>query len=455
MNSKDFDTIARRLASSHGTVRTAGKIEFVKDSGPVRRDIRVEGFEWTPENLKNLAKILWAAQRSHSYAIAAYRLFSKIPSSGFSPDGLLGGRGYIQAVKEMRQSLATAVETMSSFTDTVHDEINAEHWKRVSDDKISGMVQDAEQVKGNPEGFIEDEFEEDEGFDPGPGNDDDEEDEKPISNPVPEDFDEGFVLDDGSDDDSDEEEDDDFFSQIASENAFADAKDLKKLKYPEPEEPGSELPSDSGEQGQGKTVSEMVMNTTSSNEGGYSSAMARVFKAYRSYHEARVAGKREPISFEQFIERFMIAGGSSSIPVETLPGPRVKHIGPGASGTESGGYGDSFGSDDLAGDGLPSGTNMSKPLYEDWTMDGVTGDDNSTDGDETVLKISSRVAISVQDSYSWLPGASNDRNLNYYERGLTDDDLDWMRQQAAPILPAGIEAPKRKVDPKDLWEVEF
>jgi hypothetical protein len=98
---------------------------------------------------------------------------------------------------------------------------------------------------------------------------------------------------------------------------------------------------------------------------------------------------------------------------------------------------------------------MSKPLYEDWTMDGVTGDDNPTDGDQTILKISSRVALPVQDGYSWLPGASNDRNLNYYELGLSDDDLDWMRQQAAPTLPAGIVAPERKVNPKDLWEVEF
>src|SRR5689334_19808218 len=76
--------------------RIGGRIEFVRDQGPVRRDIRVKDFDWSPECLRNLAKILWAAQRAHSYAMSSYRLFSKMPSASFSPDGMLGGKGYIQ-----------------------------------------------------------------------------------------------------------------------------------------------------------------------------------------------------------------------------------------------------------------------------------------------------------------------------------------------------------------------
>src|SRR4051812_38185676 len=100
MNDDKLLSIAARVANlkspySHN-VRTSGRVEFIKDTGPVRRDIRVEGFEWSPESLRALAKILWAAQRSHSYAISALRNFSKMPSSQISPDGLLGGRGYIQ-----------------------------------------------------------------------------------------------------------------------------------------------------------------------------------------------------------------------------------------------------------------------------------------------------------------------------------------------------------------------
>lgn len=158
----DIDRIARRVAST-GRIRTAGKIEFVKDQGPVRRDVRVKGFKWEPDSLRDLAKILWASQRAHSYAMAAFRVFSKMPSSEFSPDGLLGGRGYIQSVKDLRSNLSSAVEILSSFTDTVHDEINAEHWNPAEKSAdIEGMVADAEDVKENSEEFVENKFQEEE-----------------------------------------------------------------------------------------------------------------------------------------------------------------------------------------------------------------------------------------------------------------------------------------------------
>jgi len=155
----DLEKIASRLASQ-GTVRTAGKIEFVKDQGPVRRDVRVKNYKWSPDSLRDLAKILWASQRAHSYAMAALRIFSKMPSSEFSPDGLLGGRGYIQSVKDLRTGLANTVELLSSFTDTVHDEVNADHWAPVEGKAdIEGLVADAADVKANPEAFVEGEFE--------------------------------------------------------------------------------------------------------------------------------------------------------------------------------------------------------------------------------------------------------------------------------------------------------
>ena len=449
----DLSAIACRVAGLKPThshnVRVGGKIEFVKDSGPVRRDVRVDEFEWTPDNLKNLAKILWAAQRSHSYALAAYRLFSKIPSSGISPDGLLGGRGYIQSIKDMRKSISSAGEMMSSFTDTIQDEINAEHWNQLSDNKVDEIVQDAENIKLNPEEFIDNEFvvegEEGEEFDS----------EEPIQNPSPEFFEEEFVSDEDADADSsdggdgDYDDGGDYFSQTASDS-FDDAKDLKKLKLIKQEEPSSNLPTDGDDQEEAKTISEMTMNTTTVGKGGYASSISRILKAYESYHESRVASNRKFISFDEFVDHF----SSSSIPVETLPGPRVEHIGPGESRTESGGYGDSFGSDDPMGEGLSSGTNMSDPIYEDWTMDGVTGQENLSDG--STLSISSRVAsLPINDGYSWLPGSSNDRNLNYYEYGLSDEDINWMRQNASPALPPGIKAPVKKFESKNLWDVEI
>lgn len=432
MNNDKLLEIAQRLAPKSGNTRTAGVVEFRKDVGPVRRDIRVEGFEWSPESLRSLAKILWAAQRSHSYAISALRMFSKTPSSQISPDGLLGGRGYIQQIKDMRTVLAQSIEGLSSFSDTLHDEINAAHWKDANAESgpIQEIVQDAESVKANPEEFVEDQYDaaaiegdwntEDGEFDDSQNPTPDEE-EEPLANPDPDEYNPEF-----EEEEEDDEENEYGFNQQAG--SFSDAEDLKAIVSPKSDKnkPGPSLPTDTSDQKQGKSEVESVMNTTTLDHGSYSSSIA--------------------IIMNRGVERTAASHISdSSVDPGSLPGPRIEHVGPGAS--ETGFWGDGYGSDDPAGEDLSSGVNVTDPIYEDWCADGVTGYDNVTDGDTSVLKISS--------SYSWLPGANNDLNMNYYERGLSAADMDWMRDNASPPMPPGIFAPKEKIDQSSLWEVDF
>ena len=399
--SLDLKKIALRVAGLSGTkshIRTAGKIEFVKDTGPIRRDIRVQDFNWTPESLRELSKILWASQRAHSYSMAAFRLFSKIPSSQISPDGMLGGRGYIQNIKDMRTSLSQAAEVLSSFTDTIDDEINAPHWKSsgIEDPSADELVQQSEDVKENPDGFVQEEFQEEnpeEVFD------------EPIQNPDANDLNPHVEnnTDVGDNDgwgDASDEPSSEGQSQMAgsfAETAIKDKKILdRKKKSEEPGQQGSQLPGGTGEQGQGMSEPEMTMHTTTPESGNYASAMNKLMKRY----EARVASARV---------------ADSSVDPNSLPGPRIDHIGPGESGFNDG---EEYGSDDPTGADLDSGVNVSKPLYEDWCADGTTGYDNPTDGDTSVLQISSIIAAAPQ-TYSWLPGSDNSKNLDYYALGLT------------------------------------
>ena len=404
-----LERISRRISSGQsgqsGQLRTAGKIEFVKDTGPIRRDIRVKDFDWTPDSLRNLAKILWATQRSHSYAMSAYRLFSKMPSAEFSPDGMLGGRGYIQHVKEMRSGLANAVEMLSSFTDTVHDEVNGQHWKSAEDaaPAVQPMVQDAEAVKANPEQFVEGELET---MDPSST-----EEPPVVSNPDPDDM--NPQIDGPSEEDEEEEtesESDDGFAQMAAK--------LVKPKVAE-----AKLPTDETDQKQGKTESEMTMHTTAPDHGSYASAVRRVLKA----HELRYAAARK---------------ADSSLPLSTLPGPRVEHIGPGNAE-------EVWSSDDPLGEGMGSGVNTTKPLEEDWCSDGISGYEDPTSGDESVLKVSAKVAA----GYSWLPGADNNKMMPYYDRSVTPDQEAWMRENNKPDVPKGIgpqKPPRTRRD--EYWE---
>ncbi len=348
----NFNTIASRMVSSiDPSIRTAGRIEFVRDQGPIRRDIRVKDFKWDQDTLRNLTKILWAVERSHGYAISSLRLFSKTPSSEFSPDGLLGGRGYIQKISDMRSSLSKAVETLSAFTDTIHDEINAPHWNIIEDPISTEIIEGAKEVKENPEKFVEEQFKQD-------VNGEQSIDDAEISNPSPEDSNPFF-------NDTENSESSDWWDKY--ENNDDDVK------------------------------------TSSS-------------------YEHKIA--------------------DSSIDPGSLPGPRVMHIGPGASPEEFGYFTDQgdLPSDDPLGEGFTS----IDPLIESPVADGTSPYTNPTDGDSSLYKVSG--------IYSWLPGANNQKSMNYYEPGITDAEVEWMRSHNDPDLPPGHLRSHRKPVKDPLWE---
>lgn len=362
----DLKKIAVNVVSSSGGVRTAGRIEFVRDQGPIRRDIRVQDFEWNPDTLRNLTKILWAVERSHGYAISALRLFSKVPSSEFSPDGMLGGKGYIQQVRDMRSSLSQAVETLSAFTDTIHDEINAPQWEADEDPIANEIVEVSQESKADPEGFVEEQFRREV-----------PEASQKMSNPSPDDY-----------------------------NPSLDNKSVENNHIDD--------------------------NGDGDIEKGFegSNWWDQYDSSSKTSSEHRVA--------------------DSSIAPETLPGPRVMHVGPGESQEEFGYFTDQGErpSDDPLGEGFSSFDS----IIESPVGDGISPYTNPTDGDETIFKESAKRMVRSAATYSWLPGADNQKMMNYYEPGLTDSEVEWMRTHSNPDPPPGSRRSrvKAKIDP--LWK---
>lgn len=429
MNQERLHRIARNVGGFSHNVRVGGQIEFIKDTGPVRRDIRVQDFDWSQDSLRELAKILWSSQRAQSFAMAAFRLFSKIPSSHISPDGLLGGRGYIQNIKDMRTSMAQAAEVLSSFTDTIHDEINAPHWKQTNTEEIDDIVDSAQEVKANPEQFVREEYQEDtsgENFD------------EPLANPDAEGLNPHLEVDEEEDDDGSgwTSGGDDDSGQHQTAGSFAETAERDKKiqkrqkKLAEPGEQGSQLPGGTGEQHEGQSVSEVTMHTTTPASGNYASAIDQLMRSY----ELRTASSRT---------------ADSSVDPQSLPGPRIDHIGPGEGGFNDG---EEWASDDPAGDALSSGVDVTRPIYEDWCADGVTGYDNPTD--QPPVDIACRVSAAPQ-TYSWLPGADNTKNLDYYALGLTDEDTKWMREHSQPDPPPGLFPKAPSLPMPELWENKF
>ena len=178
----NFDPLASRLAARYlrvnGGVRVAAGPEGLPQDGnrevpaetpeasSTKRDIP-KGHEYDPKALKPLAKMLWAMSISLGHALTAYRQFTKLKSSQVSPDGKLGGRGYVMSVKDVRTKLQEACESLSSVSDTIHDEINAPHWKpQLSDmgandaEDIKKYIEEAEKNLASPEEEAESEAEE-------------------------------------------------------------------------------------------------------------------------------------------------------------------------------------------------------------------------------------------------------------------------------------------------------
>jgi hypothetical protein len=162
--------VASRFLLAKRITRTAGEVRFIKDRsgdknewgwggtpGPTDREI-LPTFEFQPTKLKPLAKTLRAALAALGHAQSAHSTFVRIKSATISPDGSLGGKGYIQKISEMRRLMMNAIEALSSFTDTVYDEIHAPHWDPAVAEQssrerkqVKEIMQDAEEIREDPE----------------------------------------------------------------------------------------------------------------------------------------------------------------------------------------------------------------------------------------------------------------------------------------------------------------
>ena len=89
----------------------------------------------------------------------ANHTFSSCKSSQISPDGKLGGKGYVISIRDIRGSFGNIMNSMSELMDTFHDEVNSPYLKKtVLEDNpiIKSILDDAEEIIDKAED-IEDE----------------------------------------------------------------------------------------------------------------------------------------------------------------------------------------------------------------------------------------------------------------------------------------------------------
>lgn len=159
--------LVHRVAANYLSVRTAGEVRFIKDTGPEGR-VLPEAYEYNPRAKKPLAKVLWSVSVALGHLISAHSTFSKIKAVSISPDGKLGGSGFIQDLKGMRKQMTEGVEMLSAIQDTLYDELKAPHWEaksigisKTEDAEAEQLLDESDQISMDPGAFVEREYKED------------------------------------------------------------------------------------------------------------------------------------------------------------------------------------------------------------------------------------------------------------------------------------------------------
>ena len=158
---------ARRITArskTAGRVKTAGEVRFIKDHGddsnawawgqhPPSQRTMDSNHIFNRKSTKNIAKVLRSTLSSLGHAMSAYTTFAKIKSRDISPDGNLGGRGYIMEIKAIRRQYMNVVEALSAMSDTLYDEIAADHWKVEQSKMLNQVMEEVEDIKDDPEAW--------------------------------------------------------------------------------------------------------------------------------------------------------------------------------------------------------------------------------------------------------------------------------------------------------------
>jgi hypothetical protein len=136
--------------------RLTSKTAASKDSSRKQVDGReLDGFEYDKTKAKILKRVLHNLNVSQGTLIAAMKEISTMRGSEISPDGKLGGKGFIMPFREIKQIINEAVGNLSDVTDTLADELTNPMWGLSSTEKkkvkkeqeqVEDKVEEAEEI---------------------------------------------------------------------------------------------------------------------------------------------------------------------------------------------------------------------------------------------------------------------------------------------------------------------
>lgn len=128
--------------------RLTRKLERVKEaaSNGLRREIS-DDFKYDKKKLKHLTYVLHNVNVSLGALVVGLSRLSKLNGPTISPDGMLGGLGYVMPLKDMKLGLHEVIEKLSDIQDTIADELTNPKWGAEDDKSIKEVLKEKEKVE--------------------------------------------------------------------------------------------------------------------------------------------------------------------------------------------------------------------------------------------------------------------------------------------------------------------
>jgi len=132
-----------RITAKVAAAKEKSKADSKSKSGDARD---IGDFEYEKKNAKVLKKALHNINVSLGTLLAAMKDLAMLRGSAVTPDGKLGGKGFIMNFRDMKSTLNTAVSDLSDITDTIADELTNPRWG-LSNTEVKGIKKDQEKTE--------------------------------------------------------------------------------------------------------------------------------------------------------------------------------------------------------------------------------------------------------------------------------------------------------------------
>jgi hypothetical protein len=116
----------------------------------LRREIS-DDFKYDKKKIKHLKHILHNVNVAVGTLVSALNEFSGVKGPSISPDGLIGGLGYIMPLKNIKEVMNTSIHNLSDVSDSIADELTNPHWNAEDDKDVKDLIKEKEDVEEKAE----------------------------------------------------------------------------------------------------------------------------------------------------------------------------------------------------------------------------------------------------------------------------------------------------------------